>query len=767
MGGVSQQAPALRHISQSELTENCMLSVVKGNQKRPPTEFVAKLQSGTLGSAMIHTINRDPAERYKVIVTDGGLKVYDIDGVEKTVAFPDGTSYLNAADPRNSFRAMTIADYTFIVNNTIECAMTGDTVASSPHQALIFIKSIAPQSWYRVNVDGTQYESLSDSDHPNAAETAADLYAAIDAAYKFGNMDRSTILLKKSDGSDFSVKADDPSGSGGMYAYKDTVQLFTDLPTIAPQGYFMKVTGATGNPNDIYYVKFSVNTSSQTFDSGVWKETVAEGATYKFDSATMPHVLVRESDGTFTFKKATWTDRGAGDDNTNPLPSFVGNTINDVVFHKGRLGFLSDSNAIFSESGKFFNFWRTTVTQLLDTDPIDVSANQTAILRRAIEFDGDLLIFSDKPQFILAGGDLLTPKSAVVKEVTKFESVASASPTSDGRNAYFAIPKSTYSGVMEYYVDPVSGKPNAEEITSHVPKYLKGTVTKLCASTTENLLLTMSDGDPSTLYPYKYFWNGDQKVQSAWSKWTFNTGIVLDADFINSVAYLVVQRNGGVYLEKMDVSQDRTDSDDVDHLTLLDRRVSEDDCTAVSYSGGRTSWTLPYTPNPAVTHKVVSRFTVDGDIAGIVYDDVQISGNVISVPGDQTAVPVYLGEAYNQKHQFTQFFWYDQKQTELAITNARVQLMFLSLAFEKTGYFKVTVDAHHRDTPDVYEYSARVTDDETDILDMIVLSDGKFRFRIGSDAAECTITVENDSHLPCNLQGAAWQGRVSLRTQQV
>ena len=42
-----------------------------------------------------------------------------------------------------------------------------------------------------------------------------------------------------------------------------------------------------------------------------------------------------------------WAGRLAGDDNTNPFPSFVGHTINDIFFFKNRLGILTDCNIIF------------------------------------------------------------------------------------------------------------------------------------------------------------------------------------------------------------------------------------------------------------------------------------------------------------------------------------------------------------------------------------------------------------------------------------
>lgn len=117
--GVSQQPPPLRLTSQATEQINGLSSVVFGLSKRPNTNHIKKLNSDTLEDSFVHTINRDSTEQYKVIIKNGTLNVYDIAGVAQTVAFPDGTAYLVATNPLESFACVTVADYTFIVNKTI------------------------------------------------------------------------------------------------------------------------------------------------------------------------------------------------------------------------------------------------------------------------------------------------------------------------------------------------------------------------------------------------------------------------------------------------------------------------------------------------------------------------------------------------------------------------------------------------------------------------------------------------------------------------
>ena len=117
-GGVSQQPQTLRRGDQGEAQVNALSTVQEGLKKRPPFQHIAKVTTADLSTAYVHPINRDVSERYVVVVTDGDLKVYDANtGVEKTVNFPVGKTYLDVVGNANAtFALVSVADYTFVVN---------------------------------------------------------------------------------------------------------------------------------------------------------------------------------------------------------------------------------------------------------------------------------------------------------------------------------------------------------------------------------------------------------------------------------------------------------------------------------------------------------------------------------------------------------------------------------------------------------------------------------------------------------------------------
>ena len=138
----------------------------------------------------------------------------------------------------------------------------------------------------------------------------------------------------------FTVETRGGSAESAIFALTDTIGNIARLPLQSKNGYVVKVVNAEDIDIDDMYVKFTTD-GGGTFGTGQWEETTEPGITYEFDELTMPHQLVRQADGTFTFSVVNWNDRIVGDENTNPTPSFVDNEISHVFFYRNRMGFLS------------------------------------------------------------------------------------------------------------------------------------------------------------------------------------------------------------------------------------------------------------------------------------------------------------------------------------------------------------------------------------------------------------------------------------------
>lgn len=784
VNGVSQQPYTLRLNSQGEVQENGLSTVSQGLKKRPPTKHLKKIQNTPLGNCFIHTINRDLSERYIAVLTNGDLKVYDINGVEKTVAFPNGKGYLSAASPSTSFSAITVADYTFITNRNTTVAASGATTPARPFEALINVKAGNYGKEHKIYINGAlqaDYKTPTGSvpaDVDNistdfiAAELAADLVANGFNSGNWTTVKNGSIIYIKNTVTDFSITTEDGFNSAGMVAIKGKLQKFSDLPINAYQnGFVVEITG-TGSgetatqPFDSYFVQYETVNASGV---GVWKECPKPSIPSTIGANTMPHILVRESDGSFTFKQATWKTRLVGDEDSNPFPSFVGRNLQDIFFYRNRLGFLSDEAVIFSEAGEYFNFMRTTVTQLLDSDPIDVNASHTkvSILKHAVPFNKQLLLFSEQTQFLIDQGDLLSPKSIGIKVATEFPCNIIAKPVGIGKNVYFAVDKGSNSSFREYFTDLNNQANDAIDITAHIPQYIASGIYKIATAVNEDILVALSTADPSTLYIYKYFFNANEKLQSSWSKWTYGSdSTILNVDFIGSDMYLVINRADGVFLEKTTVSLGDTGPNEP-YNVHLDRKVQLGSAD-VSFSSGFTIinlTSLGYTPSVGTYQLVVKTHPTlkPGQVIDVIWD-----GTNAKVTGNVTGGTYTFGRRYVFTYQLSTVVVRTPTAGggQKADTEGRLQLRKLAFNYDDAGYFKVKVTPAGRNTYN-YVFSGKVIGQLSGTIGSYSVSEGRFIVPIISQNIGTNITLENDSPLPSSFLSADWEGFYTKRSKAI
>jgi hypothetical protein len=448
----------------------------------------------------------------------------------------------------------------------------------------------------------------------------------------------------------------------------------------------------------------------------------------------MPHRLVSNADGTFTFEEIEWDGRVAGDEASAPEPSFINKSISDVFYFKNRLGLLADENVIFSEAGSYYNFYPVTVLQVLDSNPIDIAVtnDKVSILRHGIPFNEQLLLFSDQTQFVLKGGDSLTTASVSVNVTTRFEASLTAKPVGAGKNVFFGVKRGPWSGLREYYVDTDAQSNDAADVTGHCPYYLEGNITHLAASSNEDLTLAVTDAAPDTMYVYKYFWQGSEKVQSSWSKWQVG-GVILGFAFVASDILLVLDRGGVVTLESLSLSEDRETQDRGFQTALhLDR--------------------LTYVP-AGVLRPWTSTAQVAVDPTGAFLDAAAL---LVKYPTGVADKALYVGEPFKSYYRFSKLVMTDSD-TRVAPLVGRMQLRFMTLNYVQSGFFTVGVQASNRE-PLVNSYNGRKLGGVNTILGKASIDSGRYRFPILGNAPETAIWIESSSHLPCAFLSAEWEG---------
>ena len=771
--GVSQQPPALRLDTQCELQENCLSGLVDGLVKRPNTEHVATLSSSNAGlSAFLHTINRDVTERYKVIITDDEtdpVEVYTLDGTECTVNYnnTDTKAYVTTSDPKDSLRTVTVADHTIIVNQNKTPAMEAATGSLPDPKALGYIKKGLPEIKYTITVYDSSGTEEASASHTTAAPSSSgvttsktddivsELVTSLDSSlgsnWSVSGLG-SVVEIENTAGNDFSIECTDSYGDTATIAINGSVQKFTDLPPTAPDGYHIVVNGDDDDSFDNFYVEYKS-------DENIWEETVAltdeadNMLENSMDATTLPHRLVRTDVNEFTLKQIAWEDREIGDLNSAPEPSFIGEPIKDVFFFKNRLGFLSGENIIMSRASEYFNLFPSTATDVLDSDPIDnaVSSKKVAKLLFAIPFTSSLLLFSDQQQFTANSSQgLLTPSTISIDSSTYFETSTDCQPIGAGPNLYFVVPRGDYSSIREYFVQPNAVTNDADEVTAHVPRYLPKGITKLASSSAEDVIFALSEEDPSTVYVYKYYWDGKEKVQSSWSKWVFEDDEILDIEILDNYLYMITKQGTETLLVRIDLDAS-IPTDSLNFRVHLDKLVE----VTGSYDSGTetTTFTLPY-------NDVSEEFeVVNSDTGNILSNVSKTATDTVEVDGDFTETSYYIGKLFTQKYTFSKF--YLKNDQGVANIQGKLKIKTLTLSFSATGLFDIVVNTTGRE--EQRETFTGVIIGSSIIGEPARVS-GEKTFSIRGDNNETTISIESHSYLPTKFQIAAYEAEYATRT---
>lgn len=331
-------------------------------------------------------------------------------------------------------------------------------------------------------------------------------------------------------------------GSGFMVASKSGVVPSTgDLPARLPSaanGFICRV----GTGDSPQYYRYNHLTTE-------WSETGAWGSPH---SITNVPISILWNGTAWALKTTAFDGRSAGDNDSNELHEWMTYGITGMGTYQGRLVLMSGPLVSLSASNKPRQFFRSTVSSLLNSDAIEVGAgmNSAAAYEWAIPFQKDLVLFSRTYQAVIpSGNSAITPATATVVPTSTHETDTTSSPITLGRTLMYCTPKSEdFFGAMEMIPSNYTDSQYvSQDSTPHLPKYMGGRCRFAVSSGVASLALFSPSGDPSTLVVHEYHWDGDSKVQQAWHQWTFEYPIAC-AYFASDVVVLAFIQNGNIVL---------------------------------------------------------------------------------------------------------------------------------------------------------------------------------------------------------------------------
>ena len=303
----------------------------------------------------------------------------------------------------------------------------------------------------------------------------------------------------------------------------NTISL-ADSASNATAGTVVGITGTGNNAQRITYGYFSINGGDNT----------------------------HYSNGAFRFGYPDWGKRDAGDDVSNPKPSFVDQTINKLIFFRNRIGLLSGENVILSRANDFYNFWAKTALTISNADPVDLQSSSTypTQLYDAVEVNAGLAIFSASEQFLLSSGAeaLLTPETAQISFLSSYAFNSDTEPLTLGTHIGFL--NSTGKNARYYEMGNINPRedPDVVEQSKVITKLFPDNITLPTESNENNLILFAVDGTLSgntnskEVWGYKWYQQGNERAQSAWFRWELPNPVVYHT-ILDDTYYAVLSPN--------------------------------------------------------------------------------------------------------------------------------------------------------------------------------------------------------------------------------
>ena len=575
------------------------------------------------------------------------------------------------------------------------------------------------------------------------------------------------IYLSSSSSFNCEIVEDDLMRSMGT-----SVNDVTLLPKQCKHGYIVRIANARISEEDDYYLRFEgLNDQDGT---GSWTECAKPGIAKSLTN--MPLVIQRPALAnqgtanelaTFTIKQFTYSDREVGDDITNPVPTFVGQRINKVLFFRNRLALLSGENVILSRPGTLGtpDFFAETALTVSANDPIDISCSSTfpSELFDGIDLTSGLVVFSTNQQFLLASDDtVLNPDTAKLRSISTFNYNKDVAPISLGTTIAFVDNSGKFSRFMEMANVQREGAPNVVNQSQVVPTLLPKQI-DLITNSRENNLVIMGKTDSDTVQGFRYINVGDKRQQSAWFKWKFNNPLLYHF-IINDEYYFLDTDN---FLQSVRLVQTESDpaivQDNIDFLLHLDNYTTDTGSSSYSATTNLTTFTgvswLPLVTTPNYDLVVIDTNTASARV-GRYGKPTLTSTTSFTLPGDWSGVTLTIGYLYEYSVAFPTFYL-SQRQGEAsrADVNSSLVIHRVKFHFGKIGLYETTLSRVGKtDYTEVYESTEL---DEYDVSDAPYLEEFIKTVPVYEKNTNVDVTLKSSHPAPSTLLALSWEGDYS------
>lgn len=519
--------------------------------------------------------------RYVYIAGNNTLPEIDIADVwgvesnlEKMVAWVRGGAY-----SRTFKLKLTKTDNTIVEVEYKTKPSAYPTLLDTSGISFFEIDGVTPRDDYQKDINDAVYaynsavnayigEAAEDITGENIAQKLVDELVLLGIA---ASRTDSTVVIEDADFID--IAADDGGDNTLLRAVGREVAAPTLMSTVHYVGKIVRIRPQGASDREAYYLQaYAKDDVTTGWGEVIWRESagVVQTPTHMFAQAIIHEgvMYVAQNGAGLTALAPTsgthpeFKPNPVGDAVSSPTPEFYGKKITMMSVFQDRLLIGSSGIVNASRPGDYLNFFRHTVLNIQDDDPIEMFAYgaEGDTLRSAVMYDKDLLIFGDRKQYGITGRQVLSAKSPNITLVSAHEGATSAYPVANGNFVFYGKSAEGDDGDTRTTLHQIqtgqalTESPVSRELSEALNQYIQGTPAQIIALTSPNMVLYRTEEVPHDIYTYQYLDDagGTQRLVDAWSRWSFSTllGRVVSVSHFNGaiLIFTLREKDGQVYI---------------------------------------------------------------------------------------------------------------------------------------------------------------------------------------------------------------------------
>ncbi len=559
------------------------------------------------------------------------------------------------------------------------------------------------------------------------------------------------------------VSMDDGGDNSLAEAVGNTIESAEDACPVHFVGKVVKVRPSKESPEATFYLEAH---AKDDVSSGVSEVTWREGCAAKYKPDRL-FILGVVQDGTlYVSDDLEWLENyiGAdteddipqykeslvGDDLSNPVPNFLGKSIDFLGMIQDRLIVGSGPVLSVSRTGDYFNFFRTTILTIPDDDPFELFSlgSEEDVIKHATKFNRDLILYGEQGQYAISGAQVLTPQTASIVSVSRHGASIDAPPKASGNFAFYATKRDVDGNKVTtlHQIQPaaLSDNPESTDVAQQLDGYLQGTAMELHTLTSPNTVLLRTDASRTSVFMFNYLDKAGtgERLLDAWHRWSWKPEvghlIGISSGGSGDILAFVIRKGGDgaawLACERFTLSGLQSGLPYMDAL-----RLNTAPGSLVGLSADKLAVAHPAGPN-AFEGYVMSQLTGIEDLTGT-YRGVLMDAYVTPTnpfPRDRNGQPISFG---------------------------RLTLGAVRVTVADTGGFSISAKAYNQEDV-LLDFNGFIVGASTSVPGTQPRVSQTFQTYIGGEVRECSWTIHSKRWLPLAITEIEWAGQIFNRERR-